>query len=212
MGTKCPSWASTVTNLHVLLYSTKIFTTMYNSEIIRFCSLSPNPYITEIPIPIFFHTTKLLCPLRKVPLKQIFNEVLSSPICICCLKHIVFLFLKVWNFLLCRIKSCYAQSINTWESFLEDFLRVPFVLFVYSFIWSWGQTGGSTWCLQACLERLQGLRMGSRWAQAHLQVFWRVVRTWFDAHWFSGHHVDYRIKERYCMLLIPSLLGRSIIC
>lgn len=128
MDTKCPSQAPTVQGLNfacvVLSDKDLHFTKMYNSEIIRFCSSLSNPLSLRSCCPIFFYTVFVTCWVRweMSPSNRFFNVVLSSPICICCLKHNAFLFLKVWTFLLCRIKSCYAQSssINTRESFLEE--------------------------------------------------------------------------------------------
>lgn len=103
-------------------------------------------------------------------------------------------------------------------NFLEDTdFRLHFVFYLYcSFNWRCGQTRSSARCLQTCLERLQGLRLGSRWTQAHLQVFWRVVWTGTDTHWFSGHYVDNGPKRRYstvCHLFsLPLVVGCHLQC
>lgn len=90
------------------------------------------------------------------------------------------------------------------ESDLEGarlhFLFLPFLSFC-SFKWNRGPPAGRVWRLQARLERLQGLRLGPRRAQAHLQVLRGMVRTGFNDRWLFGHDVDFGPKRRYSLSL-----------
>lgn len=66
-----------------------------------------------------------------------------------------------------------------------------------------GPAGGRARRLQARLEGLQGSRLGSRRAQANLQVLRRVVQSGLDPDRLSGHHVDTGTERRY---RVPPLL------
>lgn len=100
------------------------------------------------------------------------------------------------SFMLPSLRKSYIYHVDLPFSSLILFLSC---IFFCSDCWKSRQIGGGARCLQTCLERLQGLCLGSWWAQAHFQVLWRVVRTWFDTYWFSGHYVDSWPKRRYCL-------------
>lgn len=90
-----------------------------------------------------------------------------------------------WN----AVKWC---MVEFYQSSAEVLSRVPFLL-CSAHQWA---PAGCDWSLPPCLERLQGFRLGSWWAEAVVQVLQRVVWTWAYLNWRLGYHVDFRLKRR----------------